>query len=605
MELLNVLSEYWNELYPGQSHKSLNAFIHEIDKVRDLVTDQPHQPEGYKDDIVYSLYVDLFNHDFNGLKEKLDYLQDLGVNCLWLLPVLDSPMKDAGFDIRNYDHIRTELLGLPENAPLELQQEVFRGFIKEAHNRGLKVIFDIAINHTSEEHPWFVESRKGIDNPYRDYYIWSKDPGLYNEARIIFEGLCKSNWEQDGEWYFFHRFFEFQPDLNYKNPEVLLAMTRNFLFWLTQGVDGFRADAIPYLWKEEGTICENLQKTHTVVKFFRAVIDYVRPHTLLLAEACQKPYDVVKYFGNGNECNAGYHFPLMPMIFKALASQSGEPVSNILSPLVTPVIPESAQWFTFLRCHDELSLELVYVSEEDRKYIHESYCHQPLWNFRLGQGVAARLSELFQRDPQRIGLAYSIMLTLPGTPVIYYGDEFGKLNDEAYYHEMIKLTGKDDTRFLVRGKLEWKEVENTLMDPDSFSSRVYSQVKRMAKTRSRYKCFGRGIIEWVDVKDDSGNKKNEILAFVRQYKEERVLVLNNLSNKDQWIHIPDLPPLLLHDILGQEIVTGKVVGLFRLKGFGYLWLRVEREWELQNVKCRIQDSDFQIENMELEFDVTI
>jgi maltose alpha-D-glucosyltransferase / alpha-amylase len=575
MELLKVLSGYWNELYPGLSDETLQAFIKEIDKVRDQITDHPHQPEWYKDAIVYSLYVDLFNHDFNGLKEKLDYLQELGINCIWLLPILDSPMKDAGFDIRNYDRIRTDLLGLPENAPLDKQQEVFREFLEEAHKRGLKVIFDIAINHTSEEHPWFVESRKRVDNPFRDYYIWSKDTSLYKEARIIFEGLCESNWEQDGEWYFFHRFFEFQPDLNYKNPEVLLAMTRNFLFWLTQGVDGFRADAIPYLWKEEGTNCENLPKTHTVVKFFRAVLDYVRPHTLLLAEACQKPVDVVKYFGDGDECNAGYHFPLMPMIFKSLAAHSNEPILNILSPSVTPTIPESAQWFTFLRCHDELSLELVYVSEEDRKYIHESYCHEPLWNFRLGQGVAARLSELFQRDPQRIGLAYSIMLTLPGTPIIYYGDEFGKLNDEDYYREMIKMTGKDDTRFLVRGKLEWNEVETQLENPDTFSAQVFNQVKKMVKTRSRFKCFGRGSIQWVDVNDRTGNEKDEILAFVRQFKEEKVLVLNNLSDKEQWIQIPDMGKSAFKEILGQQIVTGKEKGHLQLKGYGYLWVRVE------------------------------
>jgi maltose alpha-D-glucosyltransferase / alpha-amylase len=574
MELLTTLSKYWNELYPGQSDERLKTFIKEIDMVRDQVTGHPHQPEWYKDAIVYSLYVDLFNHDFNGLKEKLDYLQELGVSCIWLLPILDSPMKDAGFDIRNYDRIRTELLGLPADSPLEKQQQVFREFLEEAHRRGLKVIFDIAINHTSDEHPWFIESQKGVDNPFRDYYIWSRDTSLYKEARIIFEGLCESNWEKGGEWYYFHRFFEFQPDLNYKNPEVLLAMTRHFLFWLTQGVDGFRADAIPYLWKEEGTSCENLPKTHTVVKFFRAVLDYVRPHTLLLAEACQKPHDVVKYFGDGDECNAGYHFPLMPMIFKSLAAGSSEPVSNILSPAVTPAIPESAQWFTFLRCHDELSLELVYVSEEDRKYIHDNYCHEPLWNFRLGQGVAARLSELLQHDPERIGLAYSIMLTLPGTPIIYYGDEFGKLNDETYYREMIKLTGKDDTRFLVRGKLDWNAVENQLKNPDSFSAKVFNQVKKLVKTRSRYKCFGRGSIDWVDVKDRTGNKKMEILAFVRQFEEEKVLVLNNLSDKEQWIRMADMGENGFKEILGQEIVTGKESGYLQLKGYGYLWVRV-------------------------------
>ncbi len=433
MDLFNQLSKYWNALYPGESPELLSKFISEIQKTKNSITFSNHKPEWYMDAVVYSMYVDQFNKDFTGLSAKLDYLQDLGVNCLWLLPILDSPMKDAGFDIRNYDQIRTELLGIDENSSIDEQRQLFRNFLSEAHKRGLKVIFDIAINHTSDEHPWFVESRKSENNPYRDYYIWSKDTNLYKDARIIFEGLCESNWQKDGDWYYFHRFFEFQPDLNFKNPQVLIGMTRNFLYWLKQGVDGFRADAIPYLWKEDGTTCENHPTLHLVVKFFRAVLDYVRPHTLLLAEACQKPHEVIKYFGDGDECNAGYHFPLMPMIFKSLAAKSSKPISSILSTAVTPVIPESAQWFTFLRCHDELSLELVYVSEEDRKYIHDNYCRQPLWDFRLGQGVAARLSELMGRDPKKIGLAYSIMLTLPGTPIIYYGDEFGSLNDEANY----------------------------------------------------------------------------------------------------------------------------------------------------------------------------
>ena len=277
-------------------------------------------------------------------------------------------------------------------------------------------------------------------------------------------------------------------------------------------------DAIPYLWKEDGTSCENHPTLHFVVKFFRTVLDYVRPDTLLLAEACQKPNEVVKYFGDGDECNAGYHFPLMPQIFKSLASGDKSPVENILDTAVTPVIPDSAQWFTFLRCHDELSLELVYVSEEDRKYIHENYCKQPLWDFRLGQGVASRLSELLDRDPQKIGLAYSIMLSLPGTPIIYYGDEFGKLNDEEYYKEQINLTGKDDTRFLVRGKIDWQEVESNLSNPRSFSSNVYDKVKNLVNTRNKSKVFGRGMIEWVTVKNQQGKSESQVLAYIRTFE---------------------------------------------------------------------------------------
>jgi len=574
MHLFQQLSTYWKSLYPPQSMGILEDFINEIEKTKDDIQFPQHNHEWYKDAVVYSLYVDQFNKDFRGLIEKLDYLEDLGVNCLWLLPILDSPMKDAGFDIRNYDQVRLELLGLPEDSSLEEQRELFRNFLHEAHNRDLKVIFDIAINHTSDEHPWFVESRKSPDNPYRDYYIWSQDTNLYKDARIIFEGLEESNWKKDGDWHYFHRFFEFQPDLNYKNPIVLLEMTRNFLFWMKQGVDGFRGDAIPYLWKEDGTSCENHPTLHTVVKFFRVVLDYVRPDTLLLAEACQKPNEVVKYFGNGDECNAGYHFPLMPQIFKSLASGDKSPVENILDTEVTPIIPDSVQWFTFLRCHDELSLELVYVTEEDRKYIHENYCKQPLWNFRLGQGVASRLSELFDRDPQKIGLAYSIMLSLPGTPIIYYGDEFGKLNDEEYYKEQIKLTGKDDTRFLVRGNINWKEVESDLANSGSFSLSIFEKVKKLVNTRNKSKVFGRGMIEWITVDNKNGETENQVLSYIRTFDGKKVLVLNNLSNNNLWIHSELLDGISKVDLLGQDIKLGKEKGHLELKPYEYHWIDI-------------------------------
>ncbi len=576
MDLLNTLSEYWNALYPETSTSQLNDFIPEINAVKAKLNLQKHEPEWYKDAVVYSLYVDQFNKDFQGLKDKLGYLQDLGVNCLWLLPILDSPMKDAGFDIRNYDQVREELLGMDPSATIDEQRHFFRNFLAEAHRKGLKIIFDIAINHTSDEHPWFSESRKSMDNPYRDYYIWSKDTSLYKDARIIFEGLCESNWEKDGNWYYFHRFFEFQPDLNYKNPKVLIEMTRNFLFWLTQGVDGFRADAIPYLWKEDGTTCENHPTVHTVVKFFRTVIEYVRPHTLLLAEACQRPKEVVKYFGENDECNAGYHFPLMPQIFKSLAAQSREPVENILDTKVTPIIPESAQWFTFLRCHDELSLELVYVSEEDRKYIHDNYCHKPLWDFRLGQGVAARLSELLSRNPQKIGLAYSIMLSLPGTPIIYYGDEFGMLNDEAYYREMIKLSGKDDTRFLVRGRIDWQKLNEELSDPQSFSSEVYGRVKKLVTVRNRFKCFGRGAIEWLNIADRNGHDCKEALSYIRTWNDENVLVINNLTRDNLSIRNPVFLRIPGNtDLLDQPIQHGKTDDEMIIEGLHYYWMQLQ------------------------------
>ncbi len=519
------LYNYWQELYPERGTEKLDIF---------LKNTTPVEADGaindwYKDAVVYSLYVDLFSNDIEGLTGKLDYLQDLGVTCLWLLPVLDSPMRDAGFDVRNYDRIRHELLGLPSSFSKEQQEAVFGGFLKEAHQRGIRVIFDVAINHTSDEHPWFQQSRKSDDNPFRDYYIWSKTGNEYADARIIFKGIEESNWEKDGEAYFFHRFFNFQPDLNYKNPDVLLAMAQNLLYWQSMGVDGFRADAIPYLWKEEGTTCENHPKTHTVVKFFRAMLDYAKPGSLLLAEACQVPNEVVKYLGDGDECHAAYHFPLMPQLFKALSMENGDPVKNVLSPSVTPSIPESSQWFTFLRLHDELSLELTYVSEEDRKYIHDNYCMKPEWNFRVGEGVSARLSELMKREPDSIALAYSLMLTLIGTPVVYYGDEFGKLNDEKYYKEAIKLTGKDDTRFLVRGRVDWQGLEKALNNKESYYSRVYNLLKPMINIRKQQVVLGRGKTYFIDLNNPG------LLAYYRELDGKKLLIINNLTYEEQTV----------------------------------------------------------------------
>jgi len=495
MQQRDLLFDIWGKLYPAISSRFLENFLLTIEVNRTAKKPDNDQADWYKDAVVYSLYADLFNNDFAGLTRKLDYLHNLGINCIWLLPVLDSPMRDAGFDISDYFSIRAELAGA-EGAN---KHAVFSRFLTEAHSRGIRVIFDIAMNHTSNQHHWFLEASRSKDNPYRNYYIWSKDDTLYNKARIIFKGIEKSNWEPWGDEYFYHRFFNFQPDLNYRNPQVLLAMCRALLFWQNTGVDGFRVDAIPYIWKEDGTECENLPQAHLVVKFFRAILDFIKPGSLLLAEACQQPAKVVEYMGDGDECHAAYHFPLMPRIFKSIAMQSGKPIEETLSKAFTPELPPSGQWFTFLRCHDELSLELVYVTEEERKYIHQKYCLKPEWDFRLGEGISARLSELMQRDKRRILLAYSIILTLPGTPVIYYGDEFGKFNDEAFYNDMIRLTGKDDTRFLVRGKIDWDELAESLKNPESFSSHIYNKLKLMLHIRNQHKTFGRGSIEFISI----------------------------------------------------------------------------------------------------------
>jgi maltose alpha-D-glucosyltransferase/alpha-amylase len=574
MEIIKKLKSLWKQLYGNAYEHELSNFIHYIKNFKNNLNISPQPSEWYKDAIVYSLYVDLFNENFVGLRQRLDYIQKLGVNCLWLLPVLDSPMRDAGFDIRNYKKIREELLGLSPEASEEERMTVFKEFIEDAHQRNIRIIFDIAMNHTSEEHPWFVEAKKGKSNPFRDFYIWSANTDLYKDARIIFKGMETSNWEPADDEYFFHRFFSFQPDLNYRNPQVLIEMAKNLLFWLEKGVDGFRADAIPYLWKEDGTNCENLPQTHTIVKFFRATLDFVQPHTLLLAEACQKPIEVVKYFGDGDECNAGYHFPLMPQIYKALALENSEPILYTLSKQVTPEIPDNAQWFTFLRCHDELSLELVYVTEQDRALIHQNYCHDPQWDFRKGEGISARLAELMKRNPDKIALTYSIMLTLPGTPIIYYGDEYGKLNDQAYYEEQIRKTKKDDTRFLVRGKIDWETLENNLENPNSFASQVFHKISKMVNIRKDIKALGRGQIEWLEALKPDGTKNNSLLVYIRKTNEERFLIIQNLSSSKQEGRLALQPSSTWKELFDNPLDFDQNLQTFTLKPFEYVWIRM-------------------------------
>lgn len=573
-ESINRLFHFWNELYGNQKTDLLEQFVADLKTLTERSSIEPLPAEWYKDVIVYSLYVDLFNVNFQGLQEKLDYLENLGINCLWLLPVLDSPMRDAGFDIRNYTSIRSDLVGLPETSTERERLEIFRGFIQEAHRRGIHVIFDIAMNHTSDEHPWFIAASRDEQSPYRDYYIWTKDTSLYKDARIIFEGIETSNWEKVGEWYYFHRFFSFQPDLNYRNPAVLIEMSRILVYWLQIGIDGFRVDAIPYLWKEDGTDCENLPQTHTIVKFFRAVTDMVRPNTLLLAEACQKPFQVVKYFGNGDECHAGYHFPLMPQIYKTLALKSREPIRHVLSREVTPEIPDISQWFTFLRCHDELSLELVYVTEEDRKFIHSHYCRDPLWDFRKGQGISARLADLLEYQPEKIALAFSVMLTLPGTPVIYYGDEFGKTNDPEFYYEKTKETGKNDTRFLVRGKIDWNWLANELRNTNSFHFKVFREVSTMIRLRKQLAALGRGTMEWVEVLNPAGFSCNTVMAWYRTWRDEKLLIIHNLLEESVICRIVGDIDIPQGDLFGKKIEILPENNSIVLDPYAYHWIRL-------------------------------
>lgn len=567
-----LLEQLWNELYLDLYNKDsldtfgLQQFLDFLKQAKQTYTPFFNEPslDWYKDAVVYSLYVDLFNKNIQGLIEKLDYLETLGITCLWLLPILESPMKDAGFDISDYTKIRDSLTGGDE--------DVFDDFLLEAHKRGMRVIFDIALNHCSIEHSWFQEAISDKNSSKRDYFIWSDSQDKYKEARIIFKGLCTSNWEWESntEQYYFHRFFAIQPDLNYRNPRVLLEMTKVLVNWKLRGLDGFRADAIPYIWKEEGTNCENLPKTHTVVKFFRAALDFIEEDTLLLAEACQPPKKVVEYFGDGDECNAAYHFPVMPRIYRSLAEQSNEAVQMALSPDFTPQdIPDNCQWMMFLRCHDELTLEMV--TPEERKTLFDFYVKDPLWNFREGEGISARLATLFEENPKRIKLAYSIMFSLLGTPIVFYGDEFAKTNDMNFYTEQVELTKIKDSRYLVRGRINWDEVEDKLKG-DNLASDIYTFMRMIIAARKAHPVLGRGSLEFLSVKDSEGKARTQVLAYNRSMEDDReknVTIIQNLSDQQ----IRTIPPVTISknmDLLGTTIKINEET--LTLAPYEFLWI---------------------------------
>jgi maltose alpha-D-glucosyltransferase/alpha-amylase len=567
-----LLEQLWNELYLDLYNKDsldtfgLQQFLDFLKQAKQTYTPFFNEPslDWYKDAVVYSLYVDLFNKNIQGLIEKLDYLETLGITCLWLLPILESPMKDAGFDISDYTKIRDSLTGGDE--------DVFDEFLLEAHKRGMRVIFDIALNHCSIEHSWFQEAISDKNSSKRDYFIWSDSQDKYKEARIIFKGLCTSNWEWESntEQYYFHRFFAIQPDLNYRNPRVLLEMTKVLVNWKLRGLDGFRADAIPYIWKEEGTNCENLPKTHTVVKFFRAALDFIEEDTLLLAEACQPPKKVVEYFGDGDECNAAYHFPVMPRIYRSLAEQSNEAVQMALSPDFTPQdIPDNCQWMMFLRCHDELTLEMV--TPEERKTVFDFYVKDPLWNFREGEGISARLATLFEENPKRIKLAYSIMFSLLGTPIVFYGDEFAKTNDMNFYTEQVELTKIKDSRYLVRGRINWDEVEDKLKG-DNLASDIYTFMRMIIAARKAHPVLGRGSLEFLSVKDSEGKARTQVLAYNRSMEDDReknVTIIQNLSDQQ----IRTIPPVTISknmDLLGTTIKINEET--LTLAPYEFLWI---------------------------------
>ncbi len=493
-------------------------------------------PLWFKKAIIYELHIRAF-HDSNGdgigdipgLVEKLPYLQDLGVDCLWLLPMYPSPLKDDGYDIADYTKIHPDYGTLQD----------FQRLLNEAHKRGLKVLTELVVNHTSDQHPWFQESRLDPLSPKRDWYVWSDTDDKFKGARIIFLDTEKSNWTWDpqAKQYYWHRFFSHQPDLNFDNPEVQEAILDVMRFWCNMGVDGFRVDAVPYLFEREGTNCENLPETHAYLKRLRATLEKEFPGRVLLAEANQWPADVRVYFGDGDEFHMGFHFPVMPRLFMALRREERTPIVEIMQQ--TPEIPETCQWAIFLRNHDELTLEMV--TDEDRDYMYREYAMDP--RMRINLGIRRRLAPLVDNGRRRIELLHSLLFTLPGTPVMYYGDEIG-MGDNIYLGD----------RNGVRTPMQWSLDRNAgfsradsarlyapvIMDPVSgyqatnveaqerTKTSLLAWVKRHIAVRKQYPVFGTGSLRWTN----PPNRK--VMSFVREAPGAApVLVVANLSRAAQ------------------------------------------------------------------------
>ncbi|CAN5746579.1 maltose alpha-D-glucosyltransferase [soil metagenome] len=497
-------------------------------------------PLWYKDAVIYQAHVRAFFDsngdgmgDFRGLTQKLDYLQDLGITAIWLLPFYPSPWRDDGYDIADYADIH----------PAYGTMTDFRRFMREAHGRGLRVITELVINHTSDQHPWFQRARRARPgSAARDFYVWSDDPNRYREARIIFKDFESSNWSWDpvAGQYFWHRFYSHQPDLNFDNPAVHDALLKLMDYWFDMGVDGMRLDAIPYLYERDGTNCENLPETHGFLKKMRAHLDANHSNRLFLAEANQWPEETVPYFGAGDECHMAFHFPVMPRLFMSIQMEDRFPIIDILKQ--TPAIPENCQWATFLRNHDELTLEMV--TDEERDYMYRMYASDP--QARINLGIRRRLAPLLQNNRRKIELMNSLLFSLPGTPTLYYGDEIG-MGDNIYLGD----------RNGVRTPMQWSADRNAgfsranpqrlylpvIVDPGYHFETVNVEAqqanpssllwwtRRLIALRKRFQAFGRGTIEFLY----PDNRK--VLAFLRSYEDETVLVVANLSRFVQYARL--------------------------------------------------------------------
>ena len=497
-------------------------------------------PLWYKDAIIYQLHIKSFRDsnadgfgDFRGLIERLDYVKQLGANTVWLLPFYPSPLKDDGYDIASYEEINSTYGTI----------EHFRALLEAAHERNIRVITELVINHTSDQHPWFQRARRAPKgSPERAWYVWSDDPNRYSDTRIIFTDTEKSNWSWDPEaqQFYWHRFFSHQPDLNFDNPEVLEAIINVMRFWLRMGVDGLRLDAIPYLIERDGTNCENLPETHDVLKKLRAALDAEFPNRIFLAEANQWPSDVRPYFGESDECHMAFHFPVMPRMYMALRKEDRTPVVDIMRQ--TPEIPADCQWAIFLRNHDELTLEMV--TNEERDYMYREYARDP--RMRINVGIRRRLAPLMESGRRQMELMNALLMSMPGTPIIYYGDEIG-MGDNIYLGD----------RNGVRTPMQWSADRNAgfseadtaalfaplIVDPpygyhtvnvaaqERVPTSLLRWMRRLIAVRQEFKAFGRGT--WTAI--DAANRR--VLVFLRIYKDETILCVNNLSRFAQFVEL--------------------------------------------------------------------
>ena len=537
----------------------------------------------YQEAVIYELPVKSFHDsnndgigDFPGLIDKLEYIESLGVTCLWLLPFFPSPLRDDGYDIADYCQVH------PSYGTLE----DFKRFLDAAHGRGLRVVIELVLNHTSEQHAWFQRARQAPPGSVeRDFYVWSDTDTKYRDARVIFSDAERSNWTWDtcAQAYYWHRFFHHQPDLNFDNPAVLQEMLRVVDFWLDLGVDGFRLDAVPYLAEREGTSCENLPATHAVLKAIRRHLNDRWPHCMLLAEANQAPADLCAYFGDDDECHMAYHFPLMPRVFMGLHVEDRQPIVDVMR--ATPQIPARCQWALFLRNHDELTLEMV--NDDERDYMHLAYSADP--QMRLHLGIRRRLAPLLDNNRRRIELLNSLLFSLPGTPIVYYGDEIG-MGDNTYLGD----------RNGVRTPMQWTSDRNArfsradparlysplIMDPiygyqavnveaqERDGSSLLQWMRNMIGLRKLFPAFGLGDLAFIEPVNRS------VLAYLRRYDGDTILCVANLSRSVQPVEL-DLSAFAGFtpvEMIGYTDfpVIGHAPYFLALGPYGFYWFELQR-----------------------------